>query len=65
MATKPRELGVREARRIFPTIVDAAAKGALFIITFHGKPQCAVVPMEAMERLDEPEPRKPAKRRPK
>lgn len=42
-----REKGVEEARREFPAILDAAARGGTTIITRRGVPVAAVVPASA------------------
>ena len=39
--------GVEEARNQLPDLLDAAEKGQSTIITRHGRPVAALVPMEA------------------
>ena len=56
---------MKEARRVFPTIVEQSAAGARFVVTLYGSDRCAIVPAEDLARLLELEARKPAKRRPK
>jgi len=42
--------GAEQARRLFPTLVERAARGEPTIITKHGKPYAALVPAAALER---------------
>ncbi|MFN7591167.1 MAG: type II toxin-antitoxin system Phd/YefM family antitoxin, partial [Planctomycetota bacterium] len=51
MAKEPQRLGVGEAREQFRSLVDAAADGARFVVTRHGKDRCAIVSMEDLQRL--------------
>ena len=38
-------MGAEEARKLFPSVVESASRGATTIITKHGKPLAAVVPV--------------------
>jgi len=42
--------GVEEARQALPKLLDLAKKGTSTIITRHGRPIAALVPMERMQR---------------
>ncbi len=44
MATRS-SIGAEEARRLFPSLVESASRGKTTIITKHGKPFAAVVPV--------------------
>ena len=46
----PRELNVGEAKALFSQLVDAAARGARFIIAKAGTPVARVVPFEVEPR---------------
>lgn len=46
-----RTMQVREAKAGLSAILDAAEKGEPTLITKHGKPAAAVVPIEMMQRL--------------
>ena len=48
MSALPRK-GAEEARNQLPDLLDAAEKGKSTIITRHGRPVAALVPMEAYE----------------
>jgi prevent-host-death family protein len=51
MASK-RIKGVQEARQEFPALIEAAHRGNRTIITKHGKPYAAIVPVdEAVTRV--------------
>jgi len=43
----PRELNVGEAKALFSQLVDAAARGASFVIAKAGTPVARIVPLEA------------------
>jgi prevent-host-death family protein len=43
--------GVEEARRAFPALLDAAARGATTIITRRGVAVAAIVPADAATRI--------------
>jgi hypothetical protein len=62
VAKEPQRLGVSDARIQFPSIVEAAADGARFVVTLYGKDRCAIVSMEDLQRLVELK-QEPAKRR--
>ncbi len=38
-------MGAEEARKMFPSLVESASRGKTTIITKHGKPYAAVVPV--------------------
>ena len=38
-------IGAEEARKLFPSLVESASRGKTTIITKHGKPFAAVVPV--------------------
>ena len=40
-----RTMGAEEARKLFPSLVESASRGQTTIITKHGKPFAAVVPV--------------------
>jgi antitoxin (DNA-binding transcriptional repressor) of toxin-antitoxin stability system len=44
---KRKFIGVEEARKIFPSLVDSARHGETTVITRHGKPYAAVGPFDA------------------
>lgn len=46
MSTVPRK-GAEEARNQLPDLLDAAEKGQATVITRHGRPVAALVPIEA------------------
>jgi prevent-host-death family protein len=48
MADTPRK-GVEEARNQLPDLLDAAEKGQSTVITRHGRPVAALVPVEALD----------------
>jgi len=43
--SRNRTIGAEEARRLFPSLVEGASRGKTTIITKHGKPFAAVVPV--------------------
>ena len=43
---KPRHQGVEEARKQLPALVEQAASGAVTVITRHGRPMAALVPLD-------------------
>jgi prevent-host-death family protein len=43
--------GVEDARRELPTLLDAARDGASTIITRHGRPVAAIVPLDEQGRV--------------
>jgi prevent-host-death family protein len=43
---KPTRKGAEEARNLLPDLLEAAEKGRSTIITKHGKPVAALVPLE-------------------
>ena len=43
--TAKRTKGVQEARQELPALIEAAHRGSTTIITKHGKPYAAIVPM--------------------
>ncbi len=47
MADTPRK-GVEEARNQLPDLLDAAEKGQATVITRHGRPVAALVPVDAL-----------------
>jgi len=47
MADTPRK-GVEEARNQLPDLLDAAEKGQSTVITRHGRPVAALVPVDAL-----------------
>ena len=44
---KPRSMGVEEARKVFPHLIESALQGKTTVITRHGKPSAVVVPIDA------------------
>ena len=44
--TKPARKGAEEARNQLPDLLDAAEKGRSTVITKHGRPVAAIVPMD-------------------
>ena len=42
------ELGAEQARRRLPELLDRAHRGETTIITMHGKPYAALVPLNAL-----------------
>ena len=44
-------LGLRNAKASLSAVIEAAERGEATIITKHGRPAAAVVPMEQAERL--------------
>ena len=52
--SKRRYSGVEETRQQLPALLDEAHAGKPVVITKHGKPYAAIVPLEA---LPEPSPR--------
>lgn len=44
MSTNRRILGIEEARKQFPSLVERASQGKTTLITRHGKPCAALVP---------------------
>ena len=51
-----RRKGAEEARNQLPELLDAAAQGQSTVITRHGQPVAALVPIEAWGRGDRQEP---------
>jgi prevent-host-death family protein len=51
--------GVEEARNQLPDLLDAAEKGQSTIITRHGRPVAALIPMEAYGITDRQQPLTP------
>lgn len=49
MASTPLRKGAEEARNHLPDLLDAAEKGRSTIITRHGRPVAALVPMAEFE----------------
>jgi prevent-host-death family protein len=49
--SKPNLYGLEQARNQLPHIVAEAHAGAYSVITKHGKPCAAVVPLQELERL--------------
>jgi len=47
--TKPARKGAEEARNQLPDLLEAAEHGRSTIITRHGRPIAAIVPLEAYE----------------
>jgi prevent-host-death family protein len=45
----PHRKGAEEARNQLPALLDAAEKGKTTIITRHGRPVAALVPMDAIQ----------------
>lgn len=43
--SQSRTMGAEEARRVFPSLVESASRGKTTIITKHGKPLAALVPV--------------------
>ena len=43
--SKSATMGAEEARKLFPSLVESASRGKTTIITKHGKPFAAVVPV--------------------
>ncbi|MEK7878123.1 MAG: type II toxin-antitoxin system Phd/YefM family antitoxin [Pseudomonadota bacterium] len=43
--SQSRMMGAEEARKLFPSLVESASRGQTTIITKHGKPFAAVVPV--------------------
>ena len=41
----PHSIGAEEARKLFPSLVESASRGTTTIITKHGRPCAAVVPV--------------------
>ncbi len=48
---KPVRYGLEQARAQLPRIVAEAQTGACSVITKHGKPYAAVMPLQELERL--------------
>lgn len=47
---RPKDLSVRELRSQLSRVVeDVAFRGASYVVTFHGRPRCAIVPLEDVE----------------
>ncbi len=42
-------MGAEEARKLFPSLVESANRGKTTIITKHGKPLAAVVPVSQVQ----------------
>jgi prevent-host-death family protein len=51
-----RRKGAEEARNQLPELLDAAAKGEPTVITRHGQPVAALVPIETYSRAGRQEP---------
>jgi prevent-host-death family protein len=47
--------GVEDARRDLPALLDAARDGASTIITRHGRPIAAIVPLDEQGRITAPQ----------
>lgn len=43
--SKAATMGAEEARKMFPSLVESASRGKTTIITKHGKPYAAIVPV--------------------
>ena len=43
--SKAATMGAEEARKLFPSLVESASRGKTTIITKHGKPLAALVPV--------------------
>ena len=48
--SKRRYTGVEETRQQLPSLLDAAHAGDPVIITKHGKPYAAIVPLDSLRR---------------
>jgi len=46
-----RQIRLRDAQRILPSLIDEAARGIASIITRGGKPQAVIIGFEEWERL--------------
>ena len=44
---QPKSMGVEEARKLFPRLIESARQGKSTVITRHGKPSAVVVPIDA------------------
>ena len=52
--TKTATMGAEEARKMFPSLVESASRGKTTIITKHGKPFAAVVPVAQVRKAKRP-----------
>ena len=52
--SKTATMGAEEARKMFPSLVESASRGKTTIITKHGKPFAAVVPVAQVRASKRP-----------
>ena len=53
--------GIREARRVLPSVIEEAADGQRIIVTFRGEDHCAIVPLSDLQRLEKADAARKAK----